>query len=89
MSDVDPVAVEINARFLRKMRPGGEIDRILNGGEPFERRPAVSDAELAVMKRSIGIQLDEYETAIAAAKAWGRGWLDRQRPKGFRKTKRS
>ncbi len=82
------VAVEIHANFKRKMRPGGEIDRILNGGEPIEKRAPESDGEIALRKRQIEIQLSEYETAIREAKLWIRNWFDRRRPKGMRKTKR-
>lgn len=91
MSDVPAptaVAAEIHTKFNRKMKSGGRIDQILNGGEPVVIRPALPDSELAVMKRSIGVQLDEYAVAIKEAKAWIRGWLDRRRPSGFRKTKR-
>lgn len=81
---VNPVAAEIHAKFVRKMKPGGLIDKILNGGEPVHPRPALPEAELTAMKNSIETQLDEYEAAIKAAKAW----VDSRRPKGFRKTLR-
>lgn len=90
MSDVpaDPVAAEIHAAFLRKMKPRGQIDRILNGGEPIAKREPESHEEIALRKIQIERQLSEYETAISAAKSWVRGWFEARRPKGFRKTLR-
>lgn len=85
MSDT---AKEINARFWRKMQPGGEIDRILNGGEPVEKRPAASDEEIALRKLQIETQLAEYESAIVDFSKWLRGWKDR-RPRGFRAMRRA
>lgn len=78
------LAKEIHARFSAKMKPGGLIDKILNGGEPVRARPALPDAELEVIKHSIDVQLSEYATTIEAAAAWMR----ERRPKGFRRTKR-
>ena len=41
-----------------------------------------SDAEIAAFKRNIEMQLDEYETAIAAAAAWYQAWKARQAARG-------
>jgi hypothetical protein len=79
-----PLAAEIYERFWgKKMAPGGEIDRILNGGEPIEKVRPKSDAEIALIKKQIGIQLAEYEQEIKDAAAWFRDWKARER-KGFR-----
>ena len=91
MTDTPPstaVAAEIHAKFERKMRQGGEIDRILNGGDPIAKRAPETDEEIALRKRQIENQLGEFAIAVREAKIWMRGWLDRRRPKGFRKTKR-
>jgi hypothetical protein len=82
----EPTAAEINKRFWRKMRRGGRIDKILNGEPVSDVVPyqSWSDEYLEVVKRSIDVQLVEYEAAIAAAKAWSIA----RRPKGFRKTMR-
>ncbi len=45
------------------------------------------DAEIAVIKRSIAVQLNEYEAAIKAASDWHTNWLT-TRPKGFRAARR-
>lgn len=46
------------------------------------------DAEIARVKLNIGVQLDEYEQAVADALSWQEDWKDR-RPKGFRAMRRS
>lgn len=80
------IAAEIHRNFLRKSRPGGEYDRILNGNEPIPKALPKSDAEIALIKRQIEIQLDEHEASLADAVNWYREWKARQ-PKGFRKAK--
>lgn len=82
-----PLAREIHANFARKMAPGGEIDVILNGGQPIEKRAPASDAEIEAIKRNIEAQLVEYAQAINAADTWWRRWLAK-RPKGFRGIRR-
>lgn len=85
---VDPVAAEIHRNFLRKMRDGGEIDRILKGGvAPPPPRPAVSDDEVALIKRQIETQLAEYEESLVGAVNYWKDWKSRQ-PKGFRRARR-
>jgi hypothetical protein len=79
-----PLAAEIYERFWRKMAPGGEIDRILNGGEPIEKVLPKSDPEIALIKKQIEIQLAEFEQEIRDAWAWYQGWKARERAKGFR-----
>lgn len=54
---------------------------------PLAKVLPAPDAEIALMKRSVGIQLDEYEAEIAAAAAWMAAWRAR-RPKGFRAKRR-
>ncbi len=89
MSDMkaSPVAAEIHRNFNRKMAKGGEIDRILNGGEPIAKLAPESDAEIALRKRQIGLQLEEYQQAIGAAVTWHQDWKAK-RPKGFRAARR-
>lgn len=82
-----PLAREIHGAFLRKNAPGGEFDRILNGGMPVEKRQPESDAEIELRKRQIGVQITEYAVAIDAAIAWWVGWKA-NRPKGFRGKRR-
>jgi hypothetical protein len=87
MSDDTPpctaVAAEIHAAFAFKMEHGGLYDQMLAGRVFQPKGPALPDEEIAVIQRSINVQLDEYEAAIKAARAWIRGWFSR-RPKGFR-----
>jgi hypothetical protein len=55
--------------------------------KPFTPRPAAPDAEIAQIKTSIAVQLDEYEQAIKKAVTWHSQWKARQ-PKGFRALRR-
>lgn len=84
---VDPVAAEIHKRFCLKMAPGGEIDKILNGNQPIEKRQPLPDAEIDGMKRNIDAQMAEYAVAIDKAVAWINGWKA-MRPRGFRAKRR-
>lgn len=45
-------------------------------------KPA-SDAEIAVFKRQIEVQLSEYADAIKAAAAWQQNYKKRHKRKGF------
>lgn len=78
---------EIHKRFWAKMAPGGEIDQMLNGNQPIEKRPPESDESIALRKRQIEAQLNEYESAIRAFRVWVRGWKARL-PQGFRAMRR-
>ncbi len=44
----------------------------------------MTDAEIALMKKQIEIQLDEYAEAMRLAEKWYREWKARQRTQGFR-----
>ena len=79
-SPASRVAKEIHARFNRKMAAGGRIDKILAGWERSKRPPALPDAVIERIKRSIEIQLTEYADAIGAASSWWQRW----KPHGFR-----
>lgn len=82
------LATEIHRNFLRKMAPKGAIDRILNGGEPVEKRLPESDEEIALRKKQIEIQLREYAEAMTNAEKFQAEWKSKQ-PKGFRRTRRT
>lgn len=64
----------------------GDSNPTWDGPKPPPRPPA-SDAEIEARKRSIAVQLDEYEAAIASARDWLAGWRAR-RPRGFRAKRR-
>jgi hypothetical protein len=63
------LALEIHRNFNAQDGPEGEIDRILNGGEPIEKRLPESDEEIALRKKQIEIQLREYAEAMAKRRA--------------------
>lgn len=54
---------------------------------PRDPRPPAAPEEIARIKRSIEVQLDEYEQAIKAATIWMAEWKSRQR--GFRAVRRN
>jgi hypothetical protein len=54
---------------------------------PQAPRPPAPDHEIAQIKASIAIQLDEFEQAIRKAVTWHSQWKARQ-PKGFRALRR-
>lgn len=85
--EATPLALEIHANFERKMAPGGEIDRILNGNQPVPKRPPLGDEEIDAIKRNIDAQLKEYAEAINGASSWMAAWKARL-PKGFRGPRR-
>lgn len=84
---------------MKRRNDGWTTERIVNAidagnsnptwsGKPYEPRPPASDAEIAQIQRSVDVQLDEYETAIAKAKAWVADWKARRRRQGFRAKRR-
>ena len=44
----------------------------------------MSEDEIALMKKQIEIQLEEYAEAMRNAEKWFREWKARQRTQGFR-----
>ena len=89
MKMTSATVAEIHKRFWRKMAPSGRIDQILAGdsGPSKKTHQRASDEEIEHIKKSIDVQLDEYEAAIIAFRDWQARRKARQ-PKGFRSTRR-
>jgi hypothetical protein len=53
----------------------------------YTKEPAKTDAEIALFKRQIEVQLDEYEQALNDYRKFITDWRNRQRAKGFRRAR--